>query len=69
MTATVPIAWFVWRPGMRGPTCEIWHQETITRDFAPVEVLAKHPLTAEEAALSFQELAAKYPPPPMKDDA
>lgn len=49
---------FVWVEGLRGPTFELW-MEDYAKALSPV--LQKHELQPEDARLTLEDLAKKYP--------
>lgn len=61
---------FVWVRSPRGPAPQKW-AEMLRKDHSAdgSRVLAHHNLTAEEEALSLDQLAAKYPAPAQEEEA
>lgn len=61
---------FVWVRSPRGPAPQKW-AEMLRKDHSAdgSRVLAHHQLTAEEAGLTLDQLAARYPAPEQKEEA
>lgn len=51
---------FVWTPGLKGPRPSIWHVPQ-TQNMKPITPLQFHDLTADEEAMTLDQLAVKYP--------
>lgn len=51
---------FVWQRGLKGPRPSIWHvPQTVA--VKPITPLQSHDLTEDEAAMTIDQLAVKYP--------
>jgi hypothetical protein len=56
--------WYlVWVEGLRGPEPQKWCSDGLWGQLGRQDVIVRCPLTDQEAKLSLDQLARRYPPP------
>ena len=56
--------WYlVWIEGLRGPEPQKWSSDALWGQLGRQDVIVRHPLTDQEARLSLNQLARRYPAP------